>query len=71
MSEHIFGSGREELSAHEVNRRRRIAQKHGADFIYARMPEGVRYWFTCESLGEPHDSRIAREVLEEIKEKTK
>lgn len=63
MSEHFFGTGRGKISNKLYRQIEQIANEHGADFTAADMPEGPRYWFACRNLGEPFDSRTAREVM--------
>lgn len=43
----------------------RIAKRHGATFIAVVLPEGPRYWFDAQSLGEPFDGATRRAVLDE------
>ena len=66
MSEHIFGVRNGYLHPRERDRRDSIATKHGAVFTYVRLCDGLRSWFSCTNLGDPHDSNIRRAVLADL-----
>lgn len=65
----MFGVCRERLSKREVNRRQRIARKHGATFVYPGAIPGseTRGWFECPNRGEPFNEATAKAVLSEVK----
>lgn len=66
MNEYLFGVRNGRLAPSEVQRRERIAQRHGAEFIHARLPEGWRSWFTAPNRGEPFDGDIRKAVEAEV-----
>lgn len=60
-----FGLGQGHLPE---RRTQKIARKHGAELVNYTEPRGEkRHWFNAENLGEPFDSRRAREVLGELR----
>lgn len=65
--EHHFGVHRGRLSAADVERRARIAQQHGACFVYALIPgDGWRGWYAGPNLGDPFNRDMARRVLDAV-----
>lgn len=45
----------------------RIAKRHGAYLVEATIPgTGYQRWFCCRNMGEPFNSRIAKDVLADI-----
>ncbi len=63
MGEHHFGVGRGRIKASVAKRIDAIAQRHGADFVWANVPgQGPSYWFSCPNFGAPHDGQRARAV---------
>lgn len=74
--EHFFGLGRGWLPA----RAAKIAREYGATLVNHTDPQcncghgcdaytcsfSRRHWFATENLGEPHNSRVAREVLDAL-----
>jgi hypothetical protein len=68
MSEYHFGSGRGKVSDDEARRCADIAAKHGARFIVADLPEGARFWFSCENAGHPFDAAVKVAVMAEVGE---
>lgn len=76
MSKHLFGLGKGWLS----KKIGRIAEKHGAVLVNHTDPQcqcghgcnpfecksSRRHWFACDNLGEPFNSRTAREVMAAI-----
>jgi len=68
-NEYFFGLSKpyaKRLSAAEVKRRERIAEKHGCDFIHGDMPDGYKYWFAGPNRGTPFDGALAAEVMAEV-----
>lgn len=66
MAEFFFGVGRGKVSKREYARVEAIAKSHYADFTNLNMPEGPRFWFSCQNLGEPFNSRTAARVMAEV-----
>lgn len=69
-SPHQFGIVRRPLTARQVTQRRRIAERHGCEFIYVGrngIPgSDVVGWFTCANQGEPFNTANSRAVLAEV-----
>ena len=64
---HIFGVEVGKLTRRERTRRERIAARHGAAFIYSRIPgTGLQSWFTARNYGEPHNGNTALSVSAEV-----
>lgn len=66
MSEHHFGVSKGRIRASVGHRIDRAAKRHGAEFIWANMPDGPRAWFTCPNLGAPFDRQTERAVWAEL-----
>ena len=66
MSGFLFGAGNGRVSQREGKRCDRIAQKHGASFVWVKMPEGPRFWFACPNRGNPFDRDTAEAVMFEV-----
>ena len=78
MSVFLFGHGKGPITKKESQRRSKIAKKHGAEFVVCGgpcvcghdCPHGEcrikSYWFSGPNLGEPFDSRLAKDVMTEV-----
>ena len=66
MSEFFFGAGNGRVSQREGKRCDKIAQKHGASFVWVAMPEGHRFWFASPNRGNPFDRDTAAAVMAEV-----
>ena len=67
ITEYCFGVQRGRLSEKEQKRRKRIARRHGANFVYADIPgDGWKSWFTCPNRGEPFDGATRRAVMADV-----
>lgn len=73
MSEFSFGvsptTPHRAVSKAEAARRDKRAAKIGGrhcGYTYVHLPEGWRGWYFAPNRGEPFDSWLARDVLEEV-----
>lgn len=63
----FFGLHDGQLSRREVERRDRIAARHGAyGYVQVRLDGRWRGWFEGPNLGAPHDRAMAARVLREV-----
>jgi len=64
MSEYFFGCG-SGAKVHDSLGERvdAIAREHDATFVWAKMPDGWRFWFTTRDCGHPFNARTERDVL--------
>ena len=67
MSKYFFAVGNGRIGRRREASIDRIAQRHEAQFIAVRMPEGNRYWFECENRGSPFDGQTAKAVVNDLK----
>lgn len=65
-----FGIAREALTPSEIERRQRIAKRHGAEFIWLGIVPGceTRGYFSAPNRGEPFDRALASAVAIELAE---
>lgn len=67
MSEYHFGLGRGRVDETIARKIDRVAQRHGATFVWGGIPgEGPRFWFACPNQGEPFDRATRDAVIEEL-----
>lgn len=66
MSQFHFGVGRAKVSNTLGRKVDAIAHRHGADFTWAKMPDGYRYWFSAPNFGHPFDQRRAADVKADL-----
>ena len=70
MSVFQFCVGHEPLLAAERARARKVAAKHGVDFIYisdaAPNWTAARYWFEAANYGDAHDRPLAAAVRADL-----
>jgi hypothetical protein len=62
---HHFGLG----VGHLPRKANTIARQHDAELVNYTEPDGrKRHWFNCQNMGEPFDSRIAHEVISDLRD---
>lgn len=67
MSEYMFGVTCQEFKGVKLAKIRKIAKKHGAEFVSYKSPgNSVRGWFVTNNKGEPFNSRVAQSVKTEL-----
>ena len=66
MNEYLFGSGNSHVSDTLGRKINRIAKRHDATFVWAKMPEGWRYWFAARNCGNPHDQATRDAVYADL-----
>lgn len=63
MSQYLFGVKNGKLDAKEQRLRRRVAKKHGVEWVYVNLPgDGYRSWFAGPNLGFPFDRNLSDAV---------
>lgn len=67
MSESFFGITHGiKLTRSQGERINTIARRHDAEFVWVRMPDGYRSWFTCDNLGETCVRAVKKAVVEDL-----
>lgn len=66
MSEYMFGVGSAAVGDKLGRKINRIARKHGAEFVWCRLPEGWRYWFATRNYGAPFDEATRDAVYADL-----
>lgn len=64
MSEFHFLAGQGRLRA--PAKIAEVCKRHGAEFTWARMPEGWRFWASAPNRGAPFDGNLAARVRADL-----